>query len=75
MNCPAEVRLVAEITDAVSAEYPIFTVFIPKPKETDRYPSEIGIPCAMPLVKSCFNPVIPFLMKILLPVSGGEADV
>ena len=48
-NWPAEVRLVMEMRTAAQTGSPMETAIIPKVKETDRYPSPIGIPSRNPL--------------------------
>ena len=59
-NCPAEVRLVIEITIAAQAGIPFCTASIPNENETGMYPSAIGIPSLAPL-KNCVA-----LLKIFL---------
>ena len=51
-NCPAEVRLVIEITIAAQAGIPFCTASIPNENETGMYPSAIGIPSLAPF-KNC----------------------
>ena len=52
--CPAEVRLLAEMPTAAATESPARTAMIPNPKETERYPSAIGMPWMSPFLKSKF---------------------
>ena len=47
-NCPAEVRFVIEMSRAPHTGRPPLTAIIPNVKETDRYPSPIGIPSFNP---------------------------
>ena len=41
-NCPAEVRLVMDISDAGKAPSPTFLAAMPNVKETARYPMAVG---------------------------------
>ena len=50
-NCPADVRVRAEINTACHHLYPIVCAIMPNVKLTLRYPSPIGIPAFSPLVK------------------------
>ena len=50
-NCPAEVRLVSEIRNACHHVSPAAIHCIPKVKDTDRYPSAIGMPSWRPFLK------------------------
>ena len=54
-NCPAEVRLVIEINTAIHPGYPCCTTIIPKVKDTDKYPRQMGIPSRNPFVKVSFG--------------------
>ena len=58
--CPAEVTLSKEISEASVTESPALTAIMPKPKETDRYPKAIGIPCTRPFRKSFFLITSPY---------------
>ena len=50
----SQVRFVADIRTAPAPLIPLFTALIPKAKETDKYPSAIGIPSLMPFKNSFF---------------------
>lgn len=47
-NCPAEVTVVIDMRTACHQLRPKDTAIIPKVKETDRYPSAIGMPVISP---------------------------
>ena len=48
-TCPAEVMLVNDMIIAIKGESPPVAAATPKPKETDRYPSPIGMLSEIPL--------------------------
>ena len=58
-NCPADVKLVIEIRTACQMLSPFDTAMIPNVKDTERYPSPIGIPSVNPFR----NEFIPCLIK------------
>ena len=70
-NCPAEVRLVMDISDAGKAPSPTFLAAMPNVKETARYPMAMGRPSWAPcryqsrllfiiFYSPCFSKVRPY---------------
>ena len=55
VNCPAEVRLVAEIKDANHKGKLLLLAAKPKVKDTARYAMATGIPFLSPARKFCFE--------------------
>ena len=53
-NCPADVRLVIDITTESQTGNPPFVAIIPNVKETDIYPRQMGIPSLSP----CLNVIV-----------------
>ena len=51
-NCPAEVRFVSDMSTASNQVHPASTAMIPNAIETEKYPSAMGIPSLIPLLKS-----------------------
>lgn len=69
--CPAEVRLEADMTEAINAERPaLLTARIPKPNDTEMYPRQIGIPCDIPLRKFFFILTAPAVLSYLTYLSS-----
>ena len=40
---------------ALRVESPVLTVIMPKPNDTEKYPSAIGIPCVTPFLNVNFT--------------------
>ena len=51
-NCPAEVKFDMEINTATQTGRPFSAAIMPKAKETDKYPRQMGRPSLAPFKKA-----------------------